>query len=119
LIFAKTSVFVLADTVLRRTVRRGVADHHRTDPAVIGCSVVHAAVSVHPTSSHCMPLRKPSKTRCYICCYMLQLSEGCQQGFGEEVPSDQGLYGGPYRTRTCDPLRVMQVRYQLRQRPVQ
>src|SRR5437867_2920242 len=25
--------------------------------------------------------------------------------------------GGPYRTRTCDPLRVMQVRYQLRQRP--
>jgi hypothetical protein len=25
---------------------------------------------------------------------------------------------GPYRTRTCDPLRVMQVRYQLRQRPV-
>ncbi len=26
--------------------------------------------------------------------------------------------GGPYRTRTCDPLRVMQVRYQLRQRPV-
>jgi hypothetical protein len=24
---------------------------------------------------------------------------------------------GPYRTRTCDPLRVMQVRYQLRQRP--
>ncbi len=27
-------------------------------------------------------------------------------------------HGGPYRTRTCDPLRVMQVRYQLRQRPV-
>ena len=26
-------------------------------------------------------------------------------------------HGGPYRTRTCDPLRVMQVRYQLRQRP--
>ena len=23
-------------------------------------------------------------------------------------------HGGPYRTRTCDPLRVMQVRYQLR-----
>jgi hypothetical protein len=23
-------------------------------------------------------------------------------------------WGGPYRTRTCDPLRVMQVRYQLR-----
>src|SRR5438270_10932055 len=27
------------------------------------------------------------------------------------------IKGGPYRTRTCDPLRVMQVRYQLRQRP--
>ena len=30
---------------------------------------------------------------------------------------DSSRFGGPYRTRTCDPLRVMQVRYQLRQRP--
>ncbi len=34
------------------------------------------------------------------------------------VTSYQVLSSGPYRTRTCDPLRVMQVRYQLRQRPV-
>ncbi len=32
-------------------------------------------------------------------------------------PFSQVRFGGPYRTRTCDPLRVMQVRYQLRQRP--
>ena len=31
---------------------------------------------------------------------------------------NSGRTSGPYRTRTCDPLRVMQVRYQLRQRPV-
>jgi len=31
---------------------------------------------------------------------------------------DLDFPSGPYRTRTCDPLRVMQVRYQLRQRPV-
>ncbi len=32
-------------------------------------------------------------------------------------PLGPGQTSGPYRTRTCDPLRVMQVRYQLRQRP--
>jgi len=35
-----------------------------------------------------------------------------------DTHADLGFSSGPYRTRTCDPLRVMQVRYQLRQRPV-
>ena len=28
---------------------------------------------------------------------------------GVHTPSDQGFLGGPYRTRTCDPLRVMHI----------
>ena len=28
------------------------------------------------------------------------------------------LYGGRYKARTCDPLNVVQVRYQLRQSPI-
>ena len=43
-------------------------------------------------------------------------------GKDEKIPGNNLLTrdssSGPYRTRTCDPLRVMQVRYQLRQRPV-
>src|SRR2546430_6882835 len=50
----------------------------------------------------------------YNLAYKMAYTAPQQQRSSRIVPTQ---HGGPYRTRTCDPLRVMQVRYQLRQRP--
>ena len=74
-------------------------------------ALVHTAFAVHPRSRHA-DLPGPFKPVA-----TLWLSESLAGGILVSQRSDLVFSSGPYRTRTCDPLRVMQVRYQLRQRP--
>jgi hypothetical protein len=100
-----------------RPTRSVIANERNTEPTSIRRTSLDRALVISSPPSHLLP--RSSSTEIFADGFADKCNFGVCQWEEDETRKrlTWGFSGGPYRTRTCDPLRVMQVRYQLRQRP--
>jgi hypothetical protein len=91
---------------------RAVAGDDDTTPQTVLIALIDGPFKVCSASRHVRPRSSPLLTS------LLTSSIIRGNSVVDTTRFSLVRIGGPCKTRTCDPLRVVQVRYQLRQRPV-